>query len=145
MKECAAEKGIEHNAGQGEGVEAVCSDEVVGAFLFDILHALAKTINRNDEINEIGHRIDRLADQFIHVGVLAEEVIYIALCIKPPPDHMAIKDGIENGDKRGEYDRGDYGEQYPLPVCLPKQMPEKDHLPPKPKSPCHNIGLTYFP
>jgi hypothetical protein len=24
-------------------------------------------------------------------------------------------------------------------------MPEKDHLPPKPKSPCHNIGLTYFP
>jgi hypothetical protein len=62
VKQRAARECVKQNCCQCEGIKTVCCDEVVRAFLFDVLQAFAKTVYGDHKINEIGHCIDWLTD-----------------------------------------------------------------------------------
>ena len=102
MKEGAPKKGIHGDRREGEGVKVVCGDEIVGAFLLHILHPLGIAEDGEDEVDEIGEGIEGLADEFVHVGILAEEAVNVAQRIVFLPDHMAVENIVQDGDEAGE-------------------------------------------
>lgn len=106
MKECAAKKGIQGNSCKGERVKTIGSDKIVGALFFHVFHAFSEAKNGKHEIDEVGECIDGLADEFVHICMLAKECAYPGFGRKPLPDHMAVVDGVEYGDDRCKYNSG---------------------------------------
>lgn len=85
VEESATYEGIEQNASQCEGIETIGGDKIIRTFSLDVFHSFCKTKNSNDEIDEVGKRIDRLAYKSAHISIFAEILIDITLKRKPLP------------------------------------------------------------
>lgn len=120
MEKGATCESIKQDACQCKGVKMICSDEIVCALLFEILQTLAIAVYGDDEIDEIGDRIDRLADELIHIRILAEKLINICFGVVFFPDDMTVENIVEDRDECGKEYSGHYRHQYTLSVRFPE-------------------------
>jgi GTP-dependent phosphoenolpyruvate carboxykinase len=95
-------------------------NKIVRAFFLYIFQSFGKDKYCIEYVNEIGKRVNRLADEIFHIRKFTKKCINTFLYRKTIPKMGVIKKRIEHGDRSAKNNRGYKRYQNSLSVCFKK-------------------------